>query len=144
MANKDVRRRNWRRYHLNAPKESVFQDRVMRDLRKIPKSWWQKINDRVSIGVADIHGGVNGYSVVIELKTKYRLTPLQYRTLEKADRAGCQSFCATPENWAEIYAFLLSLAEIPPPPVASLRKPARIPIWTLPANLSKSFANEPD
>lgn len=114
------------------PLEKDFQKRVMRDLRRVPYSWWQKTNDRVSIGVLDIHGGVNGYSVVIELKTRSILTLKQFDNIEKAHGARCQSFVATPENWEEIYLFIRSLATIPAPPIASLRKPARVPLWTLP------------
>ena len=116
----------------------------MRDLQRIPKSWWQKINDRVSIGVLDIHGGINGYSVVIELKTRSQLTPLQYHNLEKADRANCQSFVCTPENWAEVYAYLRRMVDITPPQVEALRKPARIPIWTIPVRLRKRLSDKPE
>lgn len=127
-----MRENNWRRYHGQAPRESVFQDKVMRDLRTIPKSWWEKINDRVTIGVPDILGGINGYSIVIELKTRSKLTRLQLHKLEVAHRSGCQSFVVTPENWFEVFAFLKSMVHMPAPAIASMRKPARIPLWTLP------------
>lgn len=124
--------KDYRRHLKNAPLESTFQDKVLKELRKIPKSWWQKINDRVAVGVADIFGAVNGYCVVIELKTRSKLTRLQLHNLEIADRTNCQSFCMTPENFKEIISFLHQLADIAPPAVSCLRKPARIPIWTLP------------
>lgn len=140
MATKEARKKRvWRPKHRDAPRETAFQDRVMRDLRKVPTSWWEKINDRVTIGILDILGGVNGYSFVIELKTKSQLTVKQYSNLQKADRANCQSFCATPENWEEIYSYIWSFTKIAPPHVASLRKPARIPLWTIPPKLRERF-----
>jgi hypothetical protein len=129
--------KSWNRHCKKAPLETTLQDRVMRDLRKLRKSWWVKINDSVTAGILDIHGGINGYSVVIELKTKSKLSHLQYYNLEKAHAAECQSFVVVPENWAEVYKFLQSLLLIAPPAIASLRKPARIPIWTLPAPRKK-------
>ncbi len=104
----------------------------MRDLRRLPKSWWFKINDRATTGILDILGGVNGLSVVIELKTRSKLTKIQLHNLEKAHQAKCQSFVAVPENWADIYAYLWCLVNLPPPPIEGLRKPDRIPNWTRP------------
>lgn len=116
-----------------APLEKHFQDKVMRELRKIPKSWWFKINDRATVGIPDILGAVNGYSVLIELKTKEKLTPIQLYHLERADQACSQSFVATPGNWAEVLHFIQGLSQLQPPPVAQLRKPARIPLWCMPS-----------
>jgi hypothetical protein len=116
-----------------APLEKDFQKRVMGDLRRLPRSWFEKINDRATVGIPDVVGAINGYSVLIELKTKTKLSKIQHYKLEKADRAGCQSFVATPHNWAEIYQFLKSMLELQPPPVSQLFKPARIPQWCLPA-----------
>lgn len=118
----------------SAPAEKDFQTRVLKQLRRLPKSFWFKINDRATVGIPDILGGVNGYVVAIELKTKERLTRIQHYHLETIDRAACQSFTVTPGNWFEVYAFVASLLTIPPPPIAQLRKPARIPIWCLPAS----------
>lgn len=115
-----------------APLEKDFQRRVMRDLRRLPKSWWHKVNDRVATGVLDVHGGVNGLSVVIELKTRSKLTKIQLYNLEKAHAANCQAFVGVPENWPDIYAFLWCLVNLPPPPIGGLNKPERIPHWTRP------------
>lgn len=115
------------------PLEKEFQKRVLKDLRRLPRSFWFKINDRTTIGIPDIVGGINGYAVLVELKTKSRLTGIQHWHLEKADQARCQSFVATPQNWAEVYSFIESLLTIQPPAIAQLRKPARIPLWCLPS-----------
>lgn len=138
------RGRGKNRFHAKAPLESTFQDRVLRDLRSIPFSYWEKISDRTTIGIPDIFGMINGYAVVIELKTRTRLEPLQFVKLEKAHKARAQSFCVTPENWAEVFAFLRSLIDIPVPPIGCLRKPARIPLWTIPPSLRERFADKPE
>lgn len=120
-----------------APMEKDFQKKVLRDLRLIPVAWFTKVNDRVTIGTPDILGFINGYGVAIELKTKCKLTALQHWNLEKIDAAKTQSFVVTPGNWKEVYEFLQSLVFIPPPPIQQLLKPARIPLWTLPARGKK-------
>lgn len=120
-------------FRKNAPLEKHFQTKVLAKLRKLRCSFWFKINDRVTVGIPDIVGGINGYSVAIELKTKERLTKIQHYQLEKIDRAHCQSFAVTPQNWEEVYKFIESMLTIPQPPIGQLRKPARIPLWCLPA-----------
>ena len=125
--------RRGRALRKNAPLEKDFQTRVLIRLRKLPLSFWFKINDRTTVGIPDIVGAVNGYSIAIELKTRERLTRIQHYHLEKIDLANCQSFVVTPGNWEEVFLFISSLLTIEPPRIAQLRKPARIPLWCLPA-----------
>ncbi len=114
------------------PLEKDFQKRFLARLRQIPLSWFFKINDRATTGILDILGGVNGYSFVIELKTRSKLTRLQLKNLQRAQAANCQSFVATPENAEEILAYVASFVHLPPPPVAGLRRPAPMPLWCIP------------
>lgn len=119
-----------------APLERNFQARFLRRLRQIPRSWWVKVNDKATIGVPDILGFVNGYGFALELKTKSKLSELQHYTLNIIDsRARAQSFVVTPENAEEILAYIAAFNSIPAPPTASLRRPARMPMWVLPPGL---------
>ena len=90
--------------------EKEFQTAVMKKLRLIPKTWWQKLNDRVTSGLPDIVGSCAGLFVAIELKTKSKVTPIQAFTLRKIGQTGAYSFVVTPDNWAEVYSFMLELA----------------------------------
>lgn len=96
------------------PLERDFQRAVLKKLREIPASWWVKINDKVTCGLPDIVGCVAGVFIAIELKTKSKVTALQAYTLRKIDGANGQTFVATPENWAEVYAYLVKLSKLSP------------------------------
>jgi sulfur transfer protein SufE len=94
--------------------EKDFQKKVLKKLREIPHSWWVKLNDRVTSGLPDIVGCVAGVFIAIELKTKSKVTALQAYTLRKIDSANGQTFVATPDNWAEIYQYLIKLSGLSP------------------------------
>lgn len=95
------------------PLESEFQAVVLKKLRLIPHSWWVKLNDRVTIGLPDIIGSVVGFCVVIELKTRSKVSKIQAHTLRKIAETGAHSFVVNPNNWDEVYAFLLELSQKP-------------------------------
>lgn len=96
------------------PLENDFQRMVLKKLRLIPRTWWTKINDRVTIGLPDIFGSCAGIAVVIELKTRSKVTALQAHTLRKIGETGAQAFVVTPDNWDEVYGFLLELSALAP------------------------------
>lgn len=94
--------------------EKDFQRFVLIQLRKIPNSFWVKINDRYTSGIPDILGCVAGIFVGLELKTKSKVTAIQAYTLRKIDRANGQAFVVNPENWKKVYALLLKMSELCP------------------------------
>lgn len=95
------------------PLEKDFQAAFLKRLRLIPNSWWTKINDRVTVGLPDIFGCVAGWAVVIELKTRSKVTKIQAFTLRKIGNTGAHAFVVTPDNADEVYAFLLELSQKP-------------------------------
>ena len=107
--------------------ETTFQTKVLSKLRKIPKTWWVKVNDKATVGVPDILGCVGNRFFALELKTQTRLSELQHYNLERIDACGSESFVVTPENFEEIFAYILEISKH-----GIGKKPARIPIWTLP------------
>lgn len=90
--------------------EKVFQTKVLKILRKLPHSYWIKINDRVTVGLPDIVGVIRGHYVAIELKTQSKLTKLQAHTLKQMQNAGARAHVMTPSNSLEIIAELEQLA----------------------------------
>lgn len=95
------------------PYEKDFQASYLRRLRLIPQSWWLKTNDRVTIGLPDLFGFVAGWGVVIELKTRSKVTKIQAYTLGKIAKTGAHAFVVTPDNADEVYAFILELSSTP-------------------------------
>ncbi len=79
--------------------EKHFQTAVLKKLRALPNSYWIKINDRVTLGLPDIIGCINGYYVAMELKTQTKVTRLQAHTLARMNKAGAFVFVTTPKTW---------------------------------------------
>jgi len=93
--------------------EKDFQREVLKKLRLIPNSWWTKINDRVTIGLPDIFGSVGGYAVVLELKTRSKVTRIQAYTLKKIGQTGAIALVVCPANWDDVFSFLLEVSQMP-------------------------------
>lgn len=94
------------------PLEKDFQRVFLQKLRKIPRSFWHKVNDRVTIGVPDIFGCVSGVFIAIELKTRSKVTPLQAHFLREVSKAHGQAFVVSPANADEVLKFLLNLSKL--------------------------------
>lgn len=94
------------------PLEKDFQKIVLQKLRKIPRSFWHKLNDRAAIGVPDIFGCVSGVFIAIELKTRSKVTPLQAWYLRQIEKANGQSFVVTPDNFDQVFKHLVKLSEL--------------------------------
>ena len=94
------------------PLEKNFQTAFLKKLRKIPRSFWYKANDRVTIGVPDIFGCVSGVFIAIELKTRSKVTPLQAHFLREITKAHGQSFVVSPDNADEVLKYLTKLADL--------------------------------
>lgn len=98
---------------MELPYEKDFQRDVLKKLRLIPNSYWTKINDRVTVGLPDLFGSVGGWAVVIELKTRSKVSKIQAYTLRKIAVTGAHAFVVNPSNWNDVYAFLLELSASP-------------------------------
>lgn len=98
---------------MELPYEKDFQAAFLKRLRLIPRSWWTKINDRVTVGLPDLFGSVGGKAVVIELKTRSKVSKIQAYTLRKIGNTGAHAFVVTPDNADEVYSFLLELSQAP-------------------------------
>lgn len=92
--------------------ETLFQTRVLRELRELPKSWWEKISQRTVHGTPDILGCVNGKFVALELKADSgRADPLQLLKIEKINKAEGYGVVVYPHNFAEVVKKLWSFIE---------------------------------
>ena len=92
--------------------ETLFKERIRPKLKKIPHSWWEKIQQVGIRGTPDFLGCVCGVFVALELKKdeKSKIDPLQVHKLKLIANAGGVAFVVSPENWEEVYAELLALA----------------------------------
>ena len=96
--------------------ETTYKKKLIAKLKKIPKSYWEKISQVSTRGTADYHGCVNSFMVCLELKThaKAPSTVLQHHKLKRVEKAGGYAAVVYPENEAEILADLERLAGIEP------------------------------
>lgn len=88
--------------------ETLLKEKCLTDLRKLPNSWWVKIQQVVIRGTPDILGVINGRFVAIELKSDARDVSdsrfkLQKFNLDMIERAGGLTFVAHPDNWEQVF-----------------------------------------
>lgn len=84
--------------------ETIFKEKVLADLRKIPRLWCVKVQQVAIRGTPDILCCAGGVFVAVELKKDARVDPdpLQDYTLERIKKAGGWTFVAHPGNWTDI------------------------------------------
>lgn len=94
--------------------ETLFKERVSRDLEQVPNCYFVKIQQVAKRGTPDFFLCVLGHFIAIELKKsrKAPIAPLQIWTLEKIVQANGMGFVVYPENWAETYATIQELAKL--------------------------------
>lgn len=81
--------------------ETRFKQRVQKDLKRLPHSWFIKTQERSRRGVPDILGCVSGVFIAIELKDEGKeATKLQQVYLDKITDAGGIAFVSTPDRWS--------------------------------------------
>ena len=105
----------WLLQHIQEPTiqpETSFKIRIQKELKKIPKSYFEKIQQRSLRGTPDILGVVNGYAVCLELKVDAPLEAMQEYKLGKWEKAGAQVYIMTPENEIEVLFSLHSLSRL--------------------------------
>jgi hypothetical protein len=93
--------------------ESVFQDRVKKDLATLKNVWFVKVQQRVIRGSPDFILCINGYFVALELKSSIKAKPtkLQAWMIEGILRANGAAYVINPENWPAIFNYLKSVSE---------------------------------
>lgn len=98
--------------------ETIFKEKVLKDLRALPKTWAEKIQQVAIRGTPDILACVNGHFVSLELKRsdKAKTDPLQDYVLGKISDAGGMALVAHPLNWPDILAKLKKLSLYTDPP----------------------------
>ena len=83
----------------------------MKELKAIPNSIWERVEQRSIRGTPDIIGCVLGFSFWIEVKVSFKRAvrsyeKLQMLKLERHRDAGGFSFVFTEENYKEIITFI--------------------------------------
>jgi hypothetical protein len=94
---------------LSKQPETKFKEKVMEDLKTLPKIWFTKIQQVSIRGIPDILLCRRGKFVALELKVDSDESELQSYNLAKIKQAGGKSFTATPKNWEEIFQELKEL-----------------------------------
>lgn len=92
--------------------ETKFKEKVITDLKKLPNTWFTKIQQLAKSGDPDFACCINGMFVAIELKkdAKSKPSPLQQWVLEAIVEAGGIACVANPENWKSTLEELTKLA----------------------------------
>jgi len=88
--------------------ESRLKEKVLKDLKTIPNTYFIKIQQVVIRGTPDILACVSGRFVAIELKKDSTHQPdmRQDYELNKIKKAGGLGFVVTPANWEEVFCIL--------------------------------------
>lgn len=82
-------------------KETGFKERVLRDLRALPRTWCEKIQQVALRGTPDVLVCMNSHFVALELKkdAKAKIDDLQIHKLGLIADAGGSALIVFPENW---------------------------------------------
>ena len=92
--------------------ETQFKDKVMKDLKTIPKSKFWKIQSVQIRGIPDILGVVNSMFIGIELKVaRGGVTKLQQYNLDRIREAGGAAWIVYPHNWGYVRESLFRLSQ---------------------------------
>lgn len=92
--------------------ETVFKERVKRDLKTLTNTWFVKIQQVSIRGIPDFLLCINGQFVAIELKRSREAhrDALQEWTLDVIAGAGGYSYICFPDNWNATFDKLQSLS----------------------------------
>ena len=91
--------------------ETVFKERVKKDLEKLPKTWFVKIQQTTIRGIPDYLLCINGTFVALELKIETgELSKLQDWNLQGIAHAGGMAIVVSPDHWYDVYDLLKELA----------------------------------
>lgn len=95
--------------------ETIFKERVLKDLRRLPFTWAEKIQQLAKRGTSDIFACVNGFCVVMELKKDAKEKPdkLQRHKLLACRSANGIALVVSPETWPRVLDFLSDITAFP-------------------------------
>lgn len=93
--------------------ETIFKERVLRDLRTLENVWVKKIQSVSVRGIPDLLACINGVFVAIELKVDSPLEPLQDYELSRIEKANGLAMVASPSTWSKQFQKLTALARKP-------------------------------
>lgn len=81
--------------------ETKFKEKMLKDLRALPKTWCAKIQQVSLRGTPDVLACINSFFVAFELKASEnaKVDELQRFTLECIRNANGGAFIVYPENW---------------------------------------------
>ncbi len=92
--------------------ETLFRQRVMRDLKTLPLTAIFPIQQRSIIGDPDIILCMVGLFIALELKSKMgKASKLQEHKLQAVRNACGVSFLVFPDNWDEVFLSLRHLSQ---------------------------------
>jgi len=94
--------------------ETVFWERIKPKLKRIPRSWFFKVQLVARWGIPDVIGVVNGRFVALELKKDSKGHGgdgelLQKHNIKKIKKAGGYAAIVYPENFEKIFNQLSKL-----------------------------------
>jgi hypothetical protein len=91
--------------------ESLFKEKVFKDLDTLPNCWYEKIQQVTIRGTPDILICANGYFVALELKLdhKSKIDELQVYKIKKILKSKGVAFIVTPDEWPSVFKTISSL-----------------------------------
>lgn len=92
-------------------KESLFKEKVFRDLKELKGIWFFKSHELSLIGIPDVIGCKNGKFFALELKKDAKSKPskMQLYIIDKIKGASGYAAVVYPEAWALVKEDLISL-----------------------------------
>ena len=93
--------------------EREFKERVLKDLAKLPKFWFKKLQEVSRRGILDIIMCLDGYFVHIELKKEDGiLDKLQEKNIKEITTiANGLAFVARPSSWTVQFKVLQDMVK---------------------------------
>lgn len=92
--------------------ETIFKEKAIERLKKIPCSYWVKIQQVALRGVPDLLGVVDGRAIAIELKVSAKVDTLQHYVLRQYEKAGAYARVMTPDNIDDIIRDLIGMVSL--------------------------------
>lgn len=92
--------------------ETKFQNKVLKDLKKIPNLWVLKTQEKTRRGVPDLIICANGKFIAAEIKSNNKaiISPIQHFELKCIENSGGLSLILTPENWENTFSIMENYA----------------------------------
>lgn len=92
--------------------ETIFRQRLRKRLNKIPRSWWESIQQLAISGTPDIIGCIGPYFVALEVKSGDGVSsPLQTLKRERILNAGGVALVVDPSNFESTVSLLEELGK---------------------------------